>query len=95
MVAQDITSLGTHRTHPHLVYSTSRDFTTRIYDFRIQTGKAPDPFTRICKDPFGRRIDGGEEGNCVLGRCVVILTGGRSGGHEAGVLGAVSVFCGD
>ena len=42
----------------------------------------------MCKDPFGRRIDT-SEGDCALGRCVVVLTGGRSGGHEAAVLGAV------
>ena len=30
-----------------------------------------------------------DEGDCTIGKRVVILTGGRSGGHEAGVLGAV------
>jgi hypothetical protein len=28
-----------------------------------------------------------------IGRCVLVLMGGRSGGHRAAVLGAVGVLC--
>jgi len=82
----DITSLGVHLRHPHLVYTTSRDCTSRIYDFRV-TRELWTGTGQVRRDAFGMLIDDAES-DCALGRCVVILTGGRSGGHEAAVLGA-------
>ena len=77
--------------HPHLVFTTSRDCTIRIYDFRI-TAKTRKEYESLpikgLRNPFGTRIDD-DGGECALGKCTVILTGGRSGGHEAAVLGAV------
>lgn len=87
---KDVTAVGVHYLQPHLVFSTSRDCTTRVYDFRIKAESPQDPFTKVVKDPFGRRIDN-DEGDSVLGRCVAVLAGGRSGGHEASVLGAVCI----
>ncbi|KAF8525052.1 hypothetical protein BU17DRAFT_41918 [Hysterangium stoloniferum] len=83
---QDITSLGVHLYHPHLVYTTSRDCTSRIYDFRV-TRESWTGTGLVRRDAFGMLVDDSES-NCALGRCVALLTGGRSGGHEAAVLGA-------
>jgi hypothetical protein len=43
------------------------------------------------ENPFGLQIDD-DGGECLLGKCTVVLTGGRSGGHEAAVLGAVCLM---
>ncbi|KAF8516386.1 hypothetical protein JB92DRAFT_3142584 [Gautieria morchelliformis] len=86
----DITSIGVHHLHPHLVFTTSRDCTIRIYDLRITdvARKEHESFQEQKPgNPFGLQIDN-DGGECLLGKCIVVLTGGRSGGHEAAVLGA-------
>ncbi|KAF8584996.1 hypothetical protein K439DRAFT_1616338 [Ramaria rubella] len=85
----DITSLGVHHMHPHLVFTTSRDCTTRIYDLRHAPSTEPEQASQnLPRNAFGMLIED-DSRTCSLGKCVVILTGGRSGGHEAAVLGAM------
>ncbi|KAJ3507856.1 hypothetical protein NLJ89_g6071 [Agrocybe chaxingu] len=109
-----ITSIAVHPNTPHLVCSTSRDLTTRIYDLslpaevpmkqkpqrpgkkkRPEKEKVPNPVWPPGKTPslagaaHGLRIPSEAGGEGVgAGRCIVVLLGGRSGGHKAAVLGA-------
>ena len=80
---------------PHIFCTTSRDFSTRIYDLNLPPKQKPNnpiwPPNRIpsLAGP-AHGLDMSEpEGKGELGRCVMVLMGGRSGGHEAEVLSAV------
>lgn len=90
-----ITSIVVHPTYPYIFCTTSRDFTTRIYDLTLTPRQTPNnplwppgnkpsrggaPAGLHSSEPEGR-VDG-------VGRCVAILAGGRSGGHQAAVLNA-------
>lgn len=84
--------------HPitvNLFCTTSRDYSTRIYDLTLS------PQAGISNPHWPP----GTEGSCAGaahglhmteaegrgdGRCIMVLMGGRSGGHQAAVLGAVS-----
>ncbi|KAG1864262.1 WD40-repeat-containing domain protein, partial [Suillus subalutaceus] len=88
-----ITSIVVHPTHPYLFCTTSRDFTTRIYDLTLSPRQGPD---NPCWPPSKVPSLGGAphglqasepEGNGV-GRCISVLCGGPSGGHQAAVLSA-------
>ncbi|TFK57016.1 hypothetical protein OE88DRAFT_1730442 [Heliocybe sulcata] len=89
----DITSLAVHPVHPYIFCSTSRDFTTRIYDLTQPPAQYPhNPHWPPSKHPsmagaaYGLQMSEPEgEG---IGRCVAVLAGGRSGGHAAAVLSA-------
>ncbi|KAK2461960.1 hypothetical protein APHAL10511_006423 [Amanita phalloides] len=91
-----ITSIAVHPTRPHIFATTSRDFTTRIYDTTLSPRQTedekhnpvwpPSKFPSHAGPPFG--LIGNQKEGVGMGRCVVLLMGGRSGGHKAAVLGA-------
>ncbi|KAJ3573661.1 hypothetical protein NP233_g2285 [Leucocoprinus birnbaumii] len=92
-----ITSIVVHPVVPNLFCTTSRDHTTRIYDLTLRPHngfKDPDvnphwpPGTLPSRAgaPHGLHMNEPEgEG---IGRCIIVLMGGRSGGHQAAVLNA-------
>lgn len=101
-IHQDITSLSVHPKDPSLLCSTSHDHTARIYDLRLPVAGVDepiknnnDPFSRwpgkskacLAGPAFGLRANDGE--GIGLGRCIAVLVGGASGGHQAAVLNAV------
>ncbi|EPT03858.1 hypothetical protein FOMPIDRAFT_1157736 [Fomitopsis schrenkii] len=87
-----ITSIAVHPTWPYLFCTTSRDFTSRIYDLSCTPVQRPNnPPWPPSKKPslagpaFGLQMTE-SEGNGI-GQCVAVLVGGRSGGHRG------AVFC--
>jgi polycomb protein EED len=93
-----ITSIIVHPVHPYLFCSTSRDFTTRIYDLLLEPQQAPN--NPHWPPGSGPSLAGAAHGLHMtepegegIGRCVAVLSGGRSGGHLAAVLGAVFLLC--
>ncbi|TDL28656.1 WD40 repeat-like protein [Rickenella mellea] len=87
-----ITSLAVHPTYPYLLCSTSYDHTVRIYDLTVavngefKSQSWPGGVPCLGGPAFGLRSNESEgDGH---GRCVAILVGGPSGGHQACVLGA-------
>ncbi|KAI0094822.1 WD40-repeat-containing domain protein [Irpex rosettiformis] len=89
----EITSIATHHMHPYRFLTSSRDHTTRLYDLRFAPRKGPNnPPWPPSKRPsragtgFGLHITGSEGDG--FGRCIAVLAGGRSGGHQAAVLHA-------
>lgn len=94
---QTITFIAVHPASPHIFCTTSKDFTTRIYDLTRSATEpstnlhwAPDPRPSGAGLPFGLRA--AEPEGRGQGLCITVLVGGKSGGHRAAVLGAVSVF---
>lgn len=90
-----ITSIVVHPTHPYLFCTTSRDFTTRIYDLSSSPQQAPDnPYWPPSKAPSlggaPHGLQASEPEGMGVGRCIGVLCGGPSGGHQAAVLNAVS-----
>ncbi|KAG2154785.1 WD40-repeat-containing domain protein [Suillus clintonianus] len=88
-----ITSIVVHPTHPYLFCTTSRDFTTRIYDLTMSPQQGPDnPCWPPSKAPSlggaPHGLQASEPEGVGIGRCIVVLCGGPSGGHEAAVLNA-------
>lgn len=95
MFVQEITSIAVDPFHPYLFCTTSRDQTTRVYDLTLRARDRPknvhwppDKRPSLAGPAFGLQCSEAE--GMGMGRCVAVLVGGRSGGHEAGVLGAVS-----
>ncbi|KIM48256.1 hypothetical protein M413DRAFT_61975 [Hebeloma cylindrosporum] len=96
-----ITSISVHPTSTHLFCSTSRDYTTRIYDLTLEAQKVPNPHWLPIKRPslagaaHGLRLPFSEREGYGIGRCICVLQGGRSGGHQAAVLASVGAgeFC--
>lgn len=97
---QAITSLAVHPTVPNLFCSTSRDHSTRIYDLTLTPHRGhkdrdvnphwpPGTLPSRAGAPHGLHMNEAE--GTGIARCIVVLMGGRSGGHEAAVLNAVSV----
>ena len=91
---QPITTIAVHPIHPYLFCSTSRDFTTRIYDLLLEPQQAPNnppwpPGTVPSLAGAAHGLHMTEPEGEGIGRCVAVLSGGRSGGHLAAVLGAV------
>lgn len=92
--AQEITSIAVHHTHPYMFLTTSRDQTVRLYDLRFRPRQLPNnmywPLSKhasLAGAGFGLHMNDSEgEG---YGRCLAVLVGGRSGGHQAAVLHAV------
>ncbi|TFK41221.1 WD40-repeat-containing domain protein [Crucibulum laeve] len=88
-----ITSIVVHPVTANLFCTTSRDYSTRIYDITLPPQREPkNPHWPPSKKPSLAGAAHGlhmtePEGNG-LGRCIVVLMGGRSGGHQAAVLGA-------
>jgi hypothetical protein len=92
---QQITAIAVHPIHPYLFCSTSRDFTTRIYDLLLEPRQVPNnphwpPGTGPSLAGAAHGLHMTEHEGEGMGRCVAVLSGGRSGGHLAAVLGAVS-----
>ncbi|KAG2159804.1 WD40-repeat-containing domain protein [Suillus bovinus] len=88
-----ITSIVIHPTHPYLFCTTSRDFTTRIYDLTLSPQQGPDnPCWPPSKAPSlggaPHGLQASEPEGMGIGRCIGVLCGGPSGGHEAAVLSA-------
>ncbi|KIL70894.1 hypothetical protein M378DRAFT_6776 [Amanita muscaria Koide BX008] len=97
-----ITSVTVHPVHPHIFATTSRDFTTRIYDLRFPPHTEadvqynphwpPSTYPSSAGPAFGLNM-GTKEGEG-MGRCIIVLMGGRmsqTGGHSAAVLGAETI----
>ncbi|KAJ3816006.1 hypothetical protein EV368DRAFT_29467 [Lentinula lateritia] len=89
----EITSIAVHPRAAHIFCTTSRDFTSRLYDLTRKPQLKPNnpPWPPSLKPSLAGPAHGldmsFEEGNGI-GRCVLILMGGRSGGHQAEVFGA-------
>lgn len=88
-----ITSIVIHPTHPYLFCTTSRDFTTRIYDLSLSPQQGPgNPCWPPSKTPSlggaPHGLQASEPEGMGVGRCISVLCGGMSGGHEAAVLSA-------
>ncbi|OJA16264.1 hypothetical protein AZE42_00148 [Rhizopogon vesiculosus] len=88
-----ITSIVVHPKYPYLLCTTSRDFTTRIYDLTMSPRQHSDnPHWPPCKAPSlggaPHGLQASEPEGMGIGRCVAVLCGGPSGGHDAAVLSA-------
>ena len=91
---QEITAIVGKPMYPQVFCTTSRDFSTRIYDLTytpIQKPNnphwPPNPHPSLAGAAHGLHMYGPEGHG--IGRCIIVLMGGRSGGHRAAVLGAV------
>ncbi|TFK77154.1 hypothetical protein BDN72DRAFT_783997 [Pluteus cervinus] len=88
-----ITSLVVHPKNPHLFCTTSRDFSARIYDLSLSPQTTPKnprwpPGTQGSLAGAAHGLHMTESEGTGFGRCIIVLMGGRSGGHQAAVLGA-------
>ncbi|KAI0651941.1 WD40-repeat-containing domain protein [Trametes meyenii] len=86
-----ITSLSVHPAQPNLFCTTSRDFTTRIYDLALEPVQVPNnPHWLPLLEPSlagpAHGLHMCEPEGQGIGQCVAVLAGGRSGGHKATVL---------
>jgi hypothetical protein len=95
-MSQPITSIAVHPTHPYLFCTTSKDFTTRIYDLTLTpqlsaNNPAWPPGTLPSLAGAAHGLHMTEQEGVGMGRCIAVLCGGRSGGHQDAVLGAVSL----
>ncbi|KAL0581597.1 hypothetical protein V5O48_000413 [Marasmius crinis-equi] len=89
-----ITSIAVHPTLPHIFATTSRDFSVRLYDLTQTPKEAPDnpgwpPQSKkpsLAGPAHGLDITGVE--GYGLGRCIMVLMGGSSGGHQGDVFAA-------
>ncbi|KAI0669808.1 WD40-repeat-containing domain protein [Trametes maxima] len=85
-----ITSLSVHPAQPNLFCTTSRDFTTRIYDLALEPVQVPNnPHWLPLLEPSlagpAHGLHMCEPEGEGIGQCVAVLVGGRSGGHKAAV----------
>lgn len=88
-----ITSISVNAARPHMFCTTSRDCTTRIYDLTLSPMQKPNnpiwpPSQRPSLAGAAHGLQLNEPEGSGLGRCIIVLMGGRSGGHTAAVLGA-------
>ncbi len=95
-VVQPITSVVVHPKLPHLFCTTSRDFSTRVYDLTLKPKQRPsnppwppNKLPSLAGPAHGLDMTQPEGPVDGIGRCVLVLMGGRSGGHQGEVLGAV------
>lgn len=77
--------------------TTSRDQTTRLYDLRFKPRQQPNnppwpPAKRLSHAGPGFGLHMNESEGTGYGRCLAVLAGGRSGGHQAAVLHAVRMY---
>ncbi|KAJ4486058.1 hypothetical protein J3R30DRAFT_3697474 [Lentinula aciculospora] len=89
----EITSIAVHARATHIFCTTSRDFTSRLYDLtRKPQSKPNNPHWPPSQKPSlagpAHGLDMSFEEGKGIGRCVLVLMGGRSGGHQAEVLDA-------
>lgn len=96
-LVQAITSIAVHPRNPNIFCTTSRDLTTRVYNLNLEPQRGEPnnppcpPATWQSRAGPAHGLEMSEpEGMGQVGRCVVVLMGARSGGHQAEVLGAVS-----
>ena len=83
-----------HPTFPSLFCTTSRDFTTRIYELGLPPKQRPNnppwPPERLpSKAGAAHGLDMTMPEGEGIGRCVAVLVGERSGGHQGDVFAAV------
>ncbi|EAU93175.2 hypothetical protein CC1G_10543 [Coprinopsis cinerea okayama7 len=90
-----ITSIAVHPRYPDLFCTTSRDHSARIYNLRLPPVQAPNnphwpPMPKQTPSRAGpaHGLHMNQPEGSGLGRCIIVLMGGRSGGHNAAVLGA-------
>lgn len=89
----EITSIVVHPSFPYLVCTSSRDFSARIYDLTMPPRDKPNnphwpPSSAPSLGGAPHGLQSSEPEGIGIGRCLVVLCGGPSGGHEAAVLGA-------
>ncbi|KAI0082300.1 WD40 repeat-like protein [Panus rudis PR-1116 ss-1] len=89
----EITSIITHPYHPHIICTTSKDHTTRIWDLSLPARQKPrnppwppNKHHSLAGPAFGMHMTEPEGVGC--GQCIAVLVGGRSGGHNAAVFAA-------
>ncbi|KAF5385221.1 hypothetical protein D9615_001474 [Tricholomella constricta] len=90
---QAITSIAVHPANTNLFCTTSRDYSTRIYDLKLSPQQVPmnpcwPPGTGNSHAGAAHGLHMTEDEGKGIGRCIIVLMGGRSGGHQAAVLGA-------
>lgn len=95
IILQAITSIAVHPTRPHIFCTTSRDTSARIYDLTLAPMEHPNnphwpPDKRPSLAGAAHGLHMNEREGSGLGRCIIVLMGSRSGGHQAAVFGAVS-----
>ncbi|THH16816.1 hypothetical protein EW146_g3895 [Bondarzewia mesenterica] len=83
-----ITSITAHPTTPDILCTTARDFTARIYDLTLNPTQEPNnpewmPGTGPSRAGAAHGLHMTEPEGKGIGRCVVVLCGGRSGGHQS------------
>ena len=86
-----------HPSYPQVVCTTSNDFSSRIYDLALTPAEKPNnphwpPLNTPSLAGAAHGLQTTEIEGIGIGRCVLVLMGGRSGGHRAAVLGAVSML---
>ncbi|KAL4070894.1 WD40-repeat-containing domain protein [Scleroderma citrinum] len=89
----EITSIAVHPSFPYLVCTCSKDFSARIYDLTMPPRDRPNnphwpPSTLPSLGGAPHGLQPSEPEGIGIGRCVIVLCGGPSGGHDAAVLGA-------
>ncbi|KIM28716.1 hypothetical protein M408DRAFT_23384 [Serendipita vermifera MAFF 305830] len=86
-----ITSLNSHPRNPHIIASTSRDKTARLWCLDLPAEmkiSSTDPEANRLGPMFGSPLTGGEKEGLGPGRCFAVTIGGHSDGHNATVLHA-------
>ncbi|KAG8855199.1 hypothetical protein FRB91_002542 [Serendipita sp. 411] len=86
-----ITSVTAHPRKPHIICTTSRDHTMRLWDLHLPKPMkvvAADPEAARLGPPFGNPLTGGEEEGIGPGKCFAVSAGGVGDGHKATVLDA-------
>ncbi|KIJ68509.1 hypothetical protein HYDPIDRAFT_106709 [Hydnomerulius pinastri MD-312] len=89
----EITAIVAHPSFPYLICTCSRDFSARLYDLTMPPREHPNnPHWPPSKMPSlggaPHGLQASEPEGVGVGRCVAVLCGGPSGGHEAAVLSA-------
>ncbi|KAF9229227.1 WD40 repeat-like protein [Gyrodon lividus] len=89
----EITAVITHPAFPYIVCTCSRDFSARLYDLTMPPREHPNNphwppsmLPSLGGAPHG--LQASEPEGAGIGRCVAVLCGGPSGGHDAAVLNA-------
>lgn len=88
-----ITAIAVHPVTVNLFCTTSRDYSTRIYDLTLPPQDGPSnphwpPGREGSRAGAAHGLHMTEAEGSGNGRCIIVLMGGRSGGHQAAVLGA-------